>query len=230
MNQNKQQSTLEDNPVLGPLGPDIHDALLADAVQLSVPSGATLFRQGEEARFLRVVLSGRIALMARSEEDAETVVEFFHAGDLFIIPAVVLHLPYLMSARAVEDSQVLMIQAERFRSLMEQEHALSLAIANELSRHWRMLIRQIKDLKLRSAPQRLAAYLLSLAPDDAGQPASIELPEKRRMIARRLGMAPENLSRAFRQLSEYGVRSNGRQVQLTDIPSLQAFCAYDDLV
>lgn len=229
LSHNDPNKRLEDNPLLGPLGEEVHQALLADAHELHVPAGSTIFRQGEEARFLRVVLEGRIALMANSEENTETVVEFFNAGDLFILPAVILELPYLMSARAVEDSRVLMIPDRTFRHALTQHHALSLAINHELARHWRLLIRQIKDLKLRSAPQRLAAYLLSLAPHDAQQAAAIHLPEKRQMLARRLAMTPENLSRAFRQLRDLGVTGRGQEIELTDIDGLRAFCAYDDL-
>lgn len=221
---------LADHPLLGTLDPDVLDDLLEDAFELTLPAGATLFQQGEEARFLRVSLSGRVALMARSEDEAETVVEFFETGDLFIIPAVVLDLPYLMSARTVEESRILMIPADAFREALERDHALALSMTRELARHWRLLTRQIKDLKLRSAPQRLGAYLLSLAEDDTAPSTQLQLPEKRRMLARRLAMTPENLSRAFGRLKELGVNSRGRHVELTDVQALRDFCAYDDLV
>lgn len=220
---------LEENALLGPLSTGARQDLLSDALELDMPAGSVLFRQGEDARFLHVVLNGRIALIGSSDGTDETVVEFFHNGDVFIMPAVVLSLPYLMSARTVEDSRLLMIPAGHFRTAMEQEMALALAATRELSRHWRLLTRQVKDLKLRSAPQRLGSYLLSLT-DTHDHRAEIELPEQRGMLARRLGMTPENLSRAFSRLGEVGVRSRGRQIELMDIPALREFCAYDDLI
>jgi CRP/FNR family transcriptional regulator, transcriptional activator FtrB len=219
---------LADNAVLGPLPDTVRQYLLEDALELDMPAGTTLFRQGEDARFLHLVLEGRVALVGSSDSKDETIVEFFHDGDVFIMPAVILELPYLMSARTVEDSRILLIPAARFRECMEQEPALSLAASHELARHWRLLIRQVKDLKLRSAPQRLGSYLLSLSDTD-GDRAEIELPEQRGMLARRLGMTPENLSRAFSRLQSSGVKSRGRQIELSDIPTLRKFCAYDDL-
>lgn len=219
---------LKTNAVLGPLPATARKGLVKDALELEMPSGTTLFRQGEEARFLHLVLEGRVALVGSSDGKDETVVEFFQTGDIFIMPAVILELPYLMSARTVEDCRILMIPAADFRACIENEPALSLAASRELARHWRLLIRQVKDLKLRSAPQRLGSYLLSLA-DTHETTAVIELPEQRGMLARRLGMTPENLSRAFSRLQDSGVNSRGRKIDLSNIPALREFCAYDDL-
>jgi len=220
---------LEASQLFCGLGKDTRETLLKDSVELQLPTGSTLFRQGDEARFLHVVLSGRIALIGSSDHNDETVVEFFRAGDVFIMPAVILEMPYLMSARTVDDARILLIPATQFKTGMESDAELNLAVSRELARHWRLLIRQVKDLKLRSAPQRLGSYLLSLA-DTEKHSDTVELPEQRGMLARRLGMTPENLSRAFNRLQDSAVRSRGRQVVLDDIPALREFCAYDELL
>ncbi|MCP1727187.1 CRP/FNR family transcriptional activator FtrB [Natronospira proteinivora] len=227
--QDEKLEALKGHRLLGVLSENARQTLLKDSLELEMPSGTTLFRQGESARFLHVVLEGRVALIGSSDHKDETVVEFFREGDVFIMPAVVLEMPYLMSARTVDDSRILLIPATPFREEVESNAALNLAVTHELSRHWRLLIRQVKDLKLRSAPQRLGSYLLSLADTDQ-QSGVVELPEQRGMLARRLGMTPENLSRAFNRLQDSGVRSRGRQVMLDDIPALREFCAYDELV
>ncbi len=226
--EDRDHDMLKGHEVFGPIGDKTRQAVLEDAFELDMPAGTTLFRQGEDAKFLHLVLEGRVALIGSSDGKDETVVEFFQAGDVFIMPAVILQLPFLMSARTVDDSRILMIPAQRFREEISSNGALSLACSRELSRHWRLLIRQVKDLKLRSAPQRLGSYLLSLA-DTHSDHAEIELEEQRGMLARRLGMTPENLSRAFSRLSDSGVKSRGRKIELSDIPALRAFCAYDDL-
>ena len=215
-------------PVLAGVAPSLLDELLEGAFVQSLPRGAVLFQQGEAARFLHVVLSGRIGLMAEAADSTETVVEFFKDGDLFIAPAVILELPYLMSGRVVEDARVLMLEADRFRALLARDHGLTTAVMRELARHWRLLVRQIKDLKLRSAPQRLGSYLLTLADRPSG-PAILALPEERRLLAARLAMTPESLSRAFARLRGVGVGGHGRRVTIDDLDRLRSFCLYDDL-
>ena len=74
----------------------------------------------------------------------------------------VLNAPYLMSARTVADSRILVLPAESFRQRLADDAKLAHATSLMLARYWRRLVRQIMELKLRSASERLAAYLLSL--------------------------------------------------------------------
>ena len=93
-----------------------------------------LFDQHEMPGFLHLLLDGSVGLQARDELDAETIVEIFGAGELFLfLLAVVLDRPYLASGLALTDVRVLMIPADVFREGIAQDPALSRA-AIELSR------------------------------------------------------------------------------------------------
>ncbi len=203
--------------------------LLHGAFVQTLPRGAMLCTQGEAPEFLHAILSGRVALLGLGADRVETVVEFFNAGDMLIAPAVLLDAPYLMSARVVDEARVLFIAAPQVRQAMKDEHGFAAALALHMAGQWRRVIRQVKDLKLRSATERLAAYIVALMPkDDAG--ADIQLPEDRRLVAQRLGMTPESLSRAFAELRALGVGGRGRTVTVADLPRLRAYCQYDDLI
>jgi CRP/FNR family transcriptional activator FtrB len=52
---------------------------------------------------------------------------------------------------------------------------------------------------------------------------------ERRLLARRLGMTPEHLSRAFARLRHQGVSTMGRAVMIADDEALRRFCDYDPL-
>jgi len=91
----------------------------------------------------------------------------------------------------------------------------------------RVLVRQISQLKLMSAPQRLALFLLGLTERRSG-PQTIQLACERRIIAGILGMTPECLSRSLRQLQELGVRGQGKRgLLIEDRERLQAFATGD---
>ena len=47
-----------------------------------------------------------------------------------------------------------------------------------------------------------------------GGEATFSLPHEKRMLASLLGMTPENLSRAFSNLADYGVEVNGPEVSI----------------
>jgi CRP/FNR family transcriptional activator FtrB len=91
-----------------------------------------------------------------------------------------------------------------------------------------MIVRQVKDLKLRSSTQRLGCYLLALAREQNVE-GEFRLPYDKRLLAGRLGMTPENLSRAFASLREYGVETHGSRVALHNPAALEAFAAPDFL-
>lgn len=214
---------LQTSPLFRALSPELVAKITRGAFVQTLPKGAVLFSEGEDAEFLHVILSGRVALTGHTTDDVETVIEFFNAGDVFVAPAVMLRQPYLLSARISVDARVLMLPGEKLREHLARECAFAEAMALTLARYWRLLVTQIKDLKLRSAPQRLAAYLLDQTNGHKG-PAKFRLVEERRMLAARLGMTPESLSRAFAQLRDFGVGGGGYDVVIDDPAALRRFC------
>ena len=223
----EDRTLLKSTPLFASLSAGAIDRLTYNAFVQNLPAGAVLFQQGDPPEFLYILLAGRVALTGRSTGGDEAVIEFFQSGDVFIAPAVVLGLPYLMSTRVLQDARVLMIPAEHFRDVQARDAALNASLVKELSRHWRMLVRQIKDLKLRSAPQRLGAHLLDLS---SGKGGAIDLPEERRLLAARLGMTAESLSRAFVQLQAEGVSGRGKRVTIADPARLRRYCAFDEIL
>lgn len=213
-----------------PLLADLPDAALAtllrQALVQTLPRTTVLCEQGEIPEHLHLILSGSVTLIGRSPSGDETVVDFFGPGEVLIAPAVMLDAPYLASARIVNDARIVFIPANDVRQAMATFPDFSQALAIQLARYWRRFIRQIKELKLLSGPERVAGFLLSLSPLREGG-AKVTLPEDRKHVAARLGMTPESLSRAFVTLRPMGVAGKGRQVTIADVGRLAAYCHYD---
>lgn len=198
-------------------------AMLAMCFVQSLPKGATPCHQGEKAEFLHIVLSGGVGLFAEGPRE-ETLIEFFGPGDGFILPAVMLDVPYLVTARLLEEGRVLLWPAAAFRAQVRANGPLAYGASLLLSSHWRTLVGQIKDLKLLSAIERLSAFLLALSPRQAGR-VTVTLPGGRRLIAGRLGITPQSLSRAFATLRSLGVSGGGREVTIEEPGRLREFVA-----
>ncbi|MHB0704315.1 Transcription regulator, crp family (plasmid) [Roseomonas mucosa] len=99
---------------------------------------------------------------------------------------------------------------------MLNDPGLSQAALFLLSRHWRLLMEQIGDLKLRSAEQRLARFLARRVSEESGA-GSAALPEQRSAIAARLGMTPETMSRALHALTAKRlIRVTSRRADVID--------------
>ena len=87
------------------------------------------------------------------------------------------------------------------------------------SYHLKALVEQIEQIKLLSASQRIADFLVRLCPIREGS-CTIDLPYEKALIASRLGMKPESLSRALAKLRPLGVSVDREQVSIVDVDLL----------
>lgn len=179
-----------------------------------------LFREGEEPDFVYCLVEGGVVLVG-GDDSQEAVIEFFGSGESVLLPAALLGLPYLVSARATSDGQALLIPAHRLRQLVHEDLPLAAQCARVLARHWRVLIGQLKEIKTQGATQRVARYLLSQVREQTGT-ATLVLPGMKKEIATRLGIKPETLSRTLRKLKSHGVVSDNDSVQIASIERLAA--------
>lgn len=219
-----------DLPLFADLGEPYRQQLLSAALVQRVPTGVTLFEQGEPADFLYILLDGAVELRADDGAGHEALVEVIQPVDSFILAAVVTDAPLLMTARTLSRSHLLLVPAEKLRAELYREPALALTLLASLAGQYRGLVRQIKALKLRTSAERIGCYLLSLAREQGANGGMIELPYSKRALAERMGMTPENLSRAFATLRERGVRMNRSRVVIDDIDKLESFCRIDALI
>ncbi len=179
-----------------------------------------LFREGEEPDFIYSFVEGGIVLVG-GVDGQEAVIEFFGPGESVLLPAALLGLPYLVSARATSDGQALLIPAGKLRQLIDEDVALAAQCARVLSRHWRGLIRQIKEIKTQGAAERLAHFLIAQAAKTKG-PATLVLPGMKKEVATRLGIKPETLSRTLKKLRDYGVETEGDTIRIASLERLAA--------
>ncbi|MFO1035337.1 MAG: cyclic nucleotide-binding domain-containing protein [Geminicoccaceae bacterium] len=206
-------------PLFAGVAPEHVAAMLRGAFLQRFPAGVELAREGEPVDFLHVVVDGQVEIFARYR-DRETTVAVIGAGHSFIVAAVVLDRVYLKSARSLVPSRVLLIPAEAVRAAFAEDAAFARALALELAEAYRRLAKELKNQKLRTGLERLAAWLL-LRNAETGGAGSFQLPFDKRILASRLGMAPEVLSRSLATLRAYGVTVEGPLVRLDDLPSLE---------
>jgi len=192
------------------------------------PAHVVLINEGEPADFLHVVVDGGVELFS-NWRDRETTMSIARPVSTFILAAVIKDAPYLMSARTLEPSSVLMIPSGNIRASMADDGAFSVAMVSELAACFREVVKAQKNVKLRSGVERLANYLLQLSAIQ-NRRTEIELPIEKKTLASLLGMSPENLSRAFASLKAYGVAVNGGSVSLNEPADLERLARPDMLI
>lgn len=183
------------------------------------PAHLDLVREGEPADFLHVVIEGQVEVFA-SYRDRETTVAVVGAGNCFITAAVVLDRIYLKSARTLTSARILLIPASVVRGCFERDGAFARSLARDLALAYRSVVKELKNQKLRSGIERLANWLL-VAHTEAGGGATFKLPFEKKILASRLGLAAEVLSRAFGTLAAYGVHVSGATIEISDLDALR---------
>nr|WP_194308497.1 cyclic nucleotide-binding domain-containing protein [Gemmobacter straminiformis] len=204
------------------------EQLLQGAYAQNFPAGVELIRQGDPADFLHIVIEGAVELFAEWGEGACTMAIVQPIGT-FILAACIKDAPYLMSARTLEKSRIIMVPAPDLRAVFRRDPEFAVSTITELAGCYRAVVRHAKGLKLRNSRERVAAYMVKHLRRAAPHMA-FGLPVEKRVIASYLGMTPENLSRTLRQLEADGLRVSGTHVTVTDYDRLAAVARPDPLL
>ena len=220
------RETVAQSILFGSLPAELGTSLAQRGSVRSVGRGETLFLQGEPAEHVFVVLEGWIKLFRMTSQGAEAIVGVFTKGGSFGEAVAFRHDIYPVSAEGATESRVLQVRAGIVVDLMRERPEVAIAILSATFQHLHSLVRQIEQLKALSGAQRLAEFLVSLAPVETGS-CTIMLPYDKMLIAGRLGMKPESLSRAFARLKSCGVTVNQNRLAIADIACLKELVEED---
>ncbi|NOC45327.1 MULTISPECIES: Crp/Fnr family transcriptional regulator [unclassified Ruegeria] len=207
--------------------PDQHvDTLLRQAIWRQYDRGETIFLQEEEAKAVHVVLAGWVKLFRISPTGAEAVVSVFTRGESFGEAVALRNVPYPVSAEAVSACEVMHIPSPVLLSLMKEDPEIGVSILAATFTHLHALVAQLEQLKAQTGAQRVAEFLLNLCDRESGR-CEVELPYDKMLIAGRLGMKPESLSRAFSRLKPVGVKINRNHADIADMDDLRNYAESD---
>lgn len=198
-------------------------SLLAGAQVRTVSGGTLLFVQDDPADRFYVVLDGWVKLYRVSEQGAQAIVTVVISGETFAEAAIFASGRFPVCAETVSDSRLLMLSRKGLLRSLAADPEIALAMLGSLSLRLRHLVETIEHLQVKSAPQRLGDFLLHLCPPDAAT-ASVDLPFPKTLVAQRLGMRPETLSRALAKLRAVGVLADGESIRIGDAGRLRAYC------
>lgn len=196
--------------------------LLHDAAVVEEARNGMLFLQDEPASAFYVVLDGWIKLSRLTATGQETIVGVFTNGESFAEAAIFGSGIYPVTATAVTGSRLLHIPAKRFIDALFQDSKLCLSIMGSMSAHLRELVAQLERLTCGRAVERLSEFLFKLCDAKKGS-VELQLPHDKSLVAARLGMQPETLSRCLAKLRQSGlIECEGDLVVVPDVSALTA--------
>lgn len=188
--------------------------------------GEHLFAQGDAADAFFLLSEGQLRLYRLAPSGQEKVVEIVNSGETFAEALMFQELPsYPLNAQALLDSELIVIRARGFHQLLAGSVESCFKVMAGMSVRLRKLLGEIDALTLQNAGWRVANYLLQLLPEGDGEGAAlITLPAAKNIVASRLSIQPETLSRSLNTLVQRGlIEVDGPNIRLLDVAALRRY-------
>jgi signal transduction histidine kinase len=115
------------------LGYSDWDALLEKCRREQYPAGSMIFGEGEPGDTLFVVLSGQLAVLKQKSDGGTALLAYRGAGEIVGEMGVIAHRPRSASVLAIQDTTLLRINGDDFRSLVGRVPGISRAVLDVLS-------------------------------------------------------------------------------------------------
>ncbi|MFD4839967.1 Crp/Fnr family transcriptional regulator [Achromobacter sp. NPDC058515] len=202
------------------------DALAKSVKKIYANRKVRLFRQGDRCEGFHAIVYGRIKMSLLSWHGADRPIQIMGPGECFGDITMFNGESYFMNVDAIEDSLFLYVPRDAIAALLKSDSDFAMAMLGSLSQRVRGIVGDIEAYALQPPAARLVSYLIRLLPPNSLRTAKIELSVNKNIIAARLNLSPETLSRYFKELTALGlVTVNGRLVVVHDIDKLENYLA-----
>ena len=163
-------------------------------------------------------------------KDCQRVIETFHDDAHLSMLKIALApcSPFSVSQNLMKETAILARDfSVGMHTHLAENKDLAFRMLAVMARRHRQFQKDITDIKSKTPGQRLGGFILAqtLAQTDVlSGSVSTSLPFDKALIAARIGIKPESLSRALARLRDIGVDCQGRDVHIEDIQRLREFC------
>ena len=179
------------------------EQIAAVTVIKPLSKGEYLFREGDPATGFYIIQRGSVNVHRVTASGKEQIIHVFRAGESFAEVALASDKGYPADARALEPSQILLVQKSGILALLRRQPELALRMLGSMSSHLRVLVGQLEDLTLKDVETRLANWLVKRCGDPRSEtPVPIVLNSTKRVLAAELGTVSETFSRTLAKFRE----------------------------
>lgn len=205
--------------------PDAEFATVCRAARkLTLAEKECLFSQGDPAEYFYLMQSGQIKLFLLSEQGDEKVVDLVNPGQAFAEAVMFMRGPvYPVHAEALVPCQLYAFNMETFRESLKHSVESCFDMLAAMSRRVHQQLGEIDNLTLQNATYRLVNFLLGQIPEGVLESPQVHLNTPKNVIASRLSIQPETLSRILSRLHKRELLdTRGSTILLRDIEGLRA--------
>lgn len=193
----------------------------------SLKQGEHLFEEGATADAFYLLRKGQIKLYRLAPNGQEKVIEIVRPGQSFAEALMFLDVPaYPLNAQALTDVELFVIKNKGFLQLLAGSVETCFQVMADISVRLKGLLNEIDALALQNASLRLVNFLLYLVQEQEPCDGCVEitLPAAKNIVAARLSIQPETLSRILANLGKSGLISvEGLNITVHDLEGLRTY-------
>jgi CRP/FNR family transcriptional regulator len=216
-NADLRQRLLEHYPMLGKLPAAELDAVLAQAMPLSLPAGALVFDESQACQGFPLILSGSLRVIKAAPSGRELQLYRVQPGESCILTSSCLLGNTRYQARGVTEQplEMVLLPAPLFHQLLGRHESFREYVFHLFSDRLTDLMHLVSAVAFQKLDQRLAALLIA-------KPSPLRTTHQ--ALADELGSAREMVSRLLKGFAEQGwVRLAREQIEVTDAKALKRF-------
>jgi CRP-like cAMP-binding protein len=201
-----QYETIRGHYLFSGLDEDVFEAIAADFATESFEKGEILFHRGDVADDFYFIESGQIELSLISPDGQKKVVEVIANGRTFAEAIVFMReAKFPVTAEALSNSVVYRIPNNTYRTMLRSNPDACMRLLSDVCRHLHQRVQEIERLTIQNARSRLASYLIDHVVETNDDEATVRLDLPKHIIASRLSITPETLSRLLRAMADDGI-------------------------
>ncbi|MCW8883630.1 MAG: Crp/Fnr family transcriptional regulator [Motiliproteus sp.] len=216
---------LKHHPLFSVLTESELQRLVVQLNRIDLAPGDFLFQQHESAEQVFVIETGQVKLCVTALDGTENVLELAMAGQT--IGDHVMFMPekiYPVAAQAIQDSGLYGIPRQLFLKLVKGNSEFCGNYLRNLSLNLNDRIAEMVSLTQDKANRRVAQFLTSLVPSNARNGHVVHLITPKHVIASRLSIKPETLSRLMSEMAQQGIIDvKGRRIRIHNIKALKRY-------
>lgn len=191
-------------------------AFVEKGILRSLEEGEFFFFQGDPAKYLYILISGRAKLIQSSQAGQQVNLRTINAWQMFgALGAVRPNATYPVTAQALEPSTALAIESELLKEMMQTRPYLNVGLMQLMTGYIMEMQERYRELATERVERRIALTVLRLAAQvgtrrDEEKPV-VELPLSRQEIAEAAGTTLFTVSRVLAEWERQGLVEAGRE-------------------
>lgn len=203
------------------------NTILQTSYTTILPKNQVLFRQGEPFNYFYLLISGNIALQLLAPNGSIKTLEIIYPNQIFAEALLFLNQSqYPVSAIATSDSVAIAIDAKSYKKILNSSNDLCFSLLGKISQKLHFMLNEIEQLTLHNANFRLVNYLLNNMIKEQNNQAIVILVASKNVVASRLSVKPETISRLFKSLTDRGlIKLTSSTIKILNITKLRASIA-----